>query len=146
MFVKELMQANRENVLTISADESIVDAARILSRPHIEFVVVLGGDRRVEGVLSERDIVRGVATMGEKIGQVKVGELMSRNFAFCGPDDTAEAAAAVMSRRQVRHLPVVASGLLQGMISIGDVLKYRFDACEIDSHALRDYIAGAGYH
>jgi CBS domain-containing protein len=116
MLIEEFMQSNRENVLTISAGEPIIEAARVLSRPHVEFLVVLGDDRRVAGVLSERDIVRGVVTVGEKVGQVKVQELMTRNFAFCGPDDTAETAAAVMSRRQVRHLPVVVSGVLLGLI------------------------------
>ena len=97
-------------------------------------------------MLSERDIVRGVATAHEKLRDMKVRELMTRDFAFCSPADTAEAAMAVMSERQVRHLPVIEGGVLQGLVSITDVLKNRFDACEIDSQTLRDYVAGVGYH
>ncbi len=146
MLVRDLLRADREAVFTVSADDSVLAAARLLAPRHVGIVVVIGDNRRVEGVLSERDIVRGVATAHEKLREMKVRELMTRDFAFCSPEDTAEAAMAVMSQRQVRHLPVIEGGVLQGLINIADVLKNRFDACEIDSQALRDYIGGGGYH
>lgn len=146
MLIREILQAHREAVLTVSADDLILAAARLLAPRHVGILVVLGDNRRVEGVLSERDIVRGVATAHEELHEMKVRELMTRDFAFCGLGDTAEAAMGVMSQRQVRHLPVIEGGVLQGLISIADVLKNRFDACEIDSRALRDYVGGVGYH
>ncbi len=146
MLVKELLQANPENVFTVLPDDSITEAARLLARRHVGVVVVIGDKRRVEGVLSERDVVRGVATAHERLGEMKVHELMARDFAFCEPEDTGETAMAIMSQRQVRHLPVIERGVLLGVIGIADVLRRRFDACEIDSQALRDYVGGAGYH
>lgn len=146
MLVRELLQAKSENVFTVLADDPIAEAARLLARRHVGIAIVIGDKRRVEGVLSERDVVRGVATAHERLGEMKVRDLMTRDFAFCGPEDTGETAMAIMSQRQVRHLPVIERGTLQGLIGIADVLKHRFDACEIDSQALRDYVGGAGYH
>lgn len=146
MLVRELLPAKTGSVLTVLPDESVSEAARLLSGSRVGILVVLGDNGQVQGVLSERDIVCGVAHECEKLCKMRVHELMSRDFASCSPEDTADAATTVMTERHVRHLPVIENGVLKALISISDVLKHRFDACEIDSHALRDYVAGVGYH
>lgn len=146
MRVRELLQEKTGGVHTVGWNESVPAAARLLSDRRIGILVVLDDKGHVLGVLSERDIVFGVAGNCENLSKMRVDDLMSRRFASCSPEDTAEAAMEVMAERHVRHLPVIENEVLKGLISITDVLKHRFDACEIDSSALRDYIASVGYH
>lgn len=146
MLVKEFLRARGEHVHTVSADEPVPAAARVLSERPVGVLIVLGDDGRVQGILSKRDIAREVARDCQRLCTMKVRDLMSRDFVTCRPDDTAEAVTAMMAERHVRHLPVIEDGVLIELISIEDVLKHQFDACEIDSSALRNYVAGAGYY
>ena len=146
MLVREFLQARGEHVHTVSADDPVPAAARVLSDRPVGILVVLGDDGRVQGVLSKGDIAREVARDCRRLCTMKVRELMTRNFVACRPDDTGEAVTAMMAERHVGHLPVIEDGVLKGLISIEDVLRHRFDACEIDSSALRNYVAGVGYH
>ncbi len=92
----------------------------------------------VEGLISERDIVRGLETHGPELLDLRVSEVMTRPVVTCGPDDTVHAAMNKMTRCRVRHLPVVDAGRLYGIISIGDVVKHRLDELEMETNVLRD--------
>jgi CBS domain-containing protein len=105
-------------------------------------MVVSEDGRSVSGMISERDVVRGLAERGARILEVPVAELMTRTVFSCGPKDTIKQVMAEMTRRRVRHLPVVADGVLVGIVSIGDVVKSRLDEVETETNVLREaYIA-----
>src|SRR5262249_6369782 len=102
---------------------------------------VVSGDRmRVDGILSERDIVRELARQGAQILNSQVSEIMTREVYVCEPDDTIAELMSQMTDRRIRHLPVVVEGQLKGIISIGDVGKNRLGEVESEKDALREYI------
>ena len=95
-------------------------------------MVVSEDGRSVLGIISERDVVRGLAERGPRILDVQVSELMTRDVVSCAPRDTVKQVMAEMTRRRIRHLPVVAEGVLCGIVSIGDVVKNRLEEMETD--------------
>jgi CBS domain-containing protein len=96
----------------------------------------------IEGLISERDIVYGLARHGSRTLTMFVSELMHHKVLTCSPEDSITHIMAEMTRAKVRHLPVVAHGELRGIVSIGDVVKNRLDEAELEVHVLRDaYIA-----
>ena len=106
-------------------------------------MVVVEGDGTVCGIISERDIVREVADHGVSVLDEPVSACMTRKVVSCGENDTIHHVMTVMTRHRFRHMPVVASGRLAGIISIGDVVKRRMDQMERDAEELRNYIATA---
>jgi CBS domain-containing protein len=102
------------------------------------------GNGTVAGILSERDIVRGVALQGEACLRGKVRELMTAAVLTCREDDTLEALMQTMTTRRIRHLPVVDSdGRLSGIVTIGDVVKSRLDEADMEVDNLRHYVVAA---
>ena len=105
-------------------------------------MVVSADGRTVSGIVSERDVVRGLAERGTRILEVPVSELMTRDVISCTPRDTVKQVMAEMTRRRIRHLPVVEDGVLRGIVSIGDVVKNRLEEMETETNVLREvYIA-----
>lgn len=139
MLVSDLLNAKEIDVVGVTPDMTVEDAARTMTRHGIGAVLVLAGDR-VLGILSERDITRGVATRGEAILADRCGDLMTRAVVVCEPDNTVEAVMSVMTDRRIRHLPVVQRGRLIGVISIGDVVKALIDEVRHEAEDLRRYI------
>jgi CBS domain-containing protein len=98
--------------------------------------------RSVLGIISERDVVSGLADRGPRILEEPVADLMTREVVSCTPGDTVKQVMAEMTRRRIRHLPVVTDGVLCGIISIGDVVKNRLEEMETETNVLREaYIA-----
>ena len=97
-----------------------------------------GGE--IAGILSERDIVRGMGQHGADLHDVKVSELMTADLIRCSPDDTVNEAMAMMTDRRIRHLPVFEGEELVGLISIGDLVKCRMMEVQSEAEALRQYI------
>ena len=96
------------------------------------------------GILSERDIVRGIAESGVAVMEAPVRSLMTEDFLTCTPDDHIDKLMQVMTEHRVRHLPVIENGHLAGIVSIGDLVKARIGELESEGEALRTYIsAGA---
>ena len=128
-------------VATIDHDATLQEAAEALAADDIGALVVLreGG---LAGIISERDVVRGLAERGPRILDMQVSELMTRDVVSCAPRDTVKQVMAEMTRRRIRHLPVIAEGVLCGIVSIGDVVKNRLDEMETETNVLREvYIA-----
>ena len=92
------------------------------------------------GVVSERDIIRGIALNGASALDMEVRDLMTSEVVTCKPTDTISEVMRVMTTRRFRHLPVMEDGALKGMISIGDVVKYRLEETEMEARVLRDYV------
>ena len=105
--------------------------------------MIRGAGGRLAGILSERDIVRAIAEHGAAALKLPVSQVMTRNVATCGEDDTIANIMERMTAGKFRHLPVVAKGQLIGLVSIGDVVKQRVEEIEQESEALRDYIRTA---
>ena len=144
MIVKTILKQKANNdVATATADMPVEDAAKALHFRRIGALVVVGADRDIVGILSERDIVRGMAINNGQVGALKVRDLMTSSVLVCGPDDSLETLMGIMTNRRVRHLPVVEEGKLIGIITIGDVVKARLEDATMQVDSLRDYVMSA---
>ncbi|MDA1099126.1 MAG: CBS domain-containing protein [Proteobacteria bacterium] len=143
MHVERILVLKGNEVISVRIDETVVRAIEILNSNRIGAILVRDDDGFVEGVLSERDIVRGMAQMGARCMEATVGELMTRDVIRCRPEDNIDTIMAVMTERRIRHLPVMVDDQLLGIISIGDVVKFRIEEIESEAAALRQYIATA---
>jgi CBS domain-containing protein len=143
MTVKAILAAKGGDVVTIEPDISVSAASRILAERRIGALVVIGADRRVVGILSERDIVQRLAVDGAAALDLPLNEVMTRKVTTCSPTDTISTVMERMTQGKFRHLPVVDQGRLAGIVSIGDVVKHRLEEMEREQSALRDYIQTA---
>ena len=143
MKVETILKAKGHSVETIRPDATIDLAVRRLAAKGIGALVVSTDDRRLEGVLSERDVVRALVRHGPRALETRVGDVMSKVVPVCTPGTSIRDAMAEMTRSRHRHLPVVEDGVLRGLLSIGDVVKHRLEEMELEASALRDaYIVG----
>lgn len=140
MLVSDILNAKDIDVIGITPDLTVEDAARTMARHGIGAVLVLAGDR-VLGIVSERDVARGVAARGGAMLADRCGDIMTRAVIVCEPENTVEAVMSVMTEHRIRHLPVVRRGRLVGVISIGDVVKALIDEVRHEAEDLRRYIA-----
>jgi CBS domain-containing protein len=143
MTVKEILSHKGVDVVTADPHVSIADAVKLLVARRIGAVVVTGADRRIVGILSERDIVRALADKGPDALAAPVAEVMTRKVDTCSLNQTVSELMEQMTSGKFRHVPVVEQGRLAGIISIGDVVKSRVQEMEQESAALKDYIRTA---
>jgi CBS domain-containing protein len=143
MTVKEILSHKGADVVTTDPHVSIADAVKLLAARRIGAVVVTGADRRIVGILSERDIVRALAEKGPAALAAPVAEVMTRKVDTCSLNQTVSELMEQMTAGKFRHVPVVEQGRLAGIISIGDVVKSRVQEMEQESNALKDYIRTA---
>jgi CBS domain-containing protein len=141
MTVKTILSRKGRDVVTFEPIATLEAAVAKLAEHRIGAVVVLGADRRVIGILSERDIVRALAESGADALNKPLAPVMTRDVATCG-----EAAVSIKERMttgKFRHIPVIERDQLVGIVSIGDIVKHRLWVMEQESAALRDYIQSA---
>jgi CBS domain-containing protein len=143
MTVRAILAAKGGDVATIEPTTNVAAAAKILAERRIGALVVTGPEGRVIGIVSERDIVRALATRGIAALELPLTEIMTRKVTTCGQSDTISSIMGRMTEGKFRHLPVVEQGKLSGIISIGDVVKHRLEEMEREQAALRDYILTA---
>ena len=147
MNVKAILAAKKRNlggdIVCIEPTADLAAAAKLLSAHRIGAVLIRGAGGRLAGILSERDIVRALSEHGAGALALPVGQVMTRDVATCGEDDTVASIMERMTAGKFRHMPVVANGKLAGLISIGDVVKQRVEEIESESEAMRDYIRTA---
>jgi len=141
MTVESILKHKGGDVVTVGPDESIEATASLLFARKIGAVIVKDASGGVVGVLSERDIVRGVAQGGSSCLARPVKDFMSGHVVSCRLHDTIIEVMGRMTDRRIRHLPVIEDGKLVGMISIGDVVKRRIDEALMEADELRRYIA-----
>ena len=141
MNVETILAGKGRDVLTIAPDATIADAVRMLKARRVGAVVVSTDGKAVAGILSERDIVHGLAEHGGALLDHRVDRLMTRDMVTCTGGDTDREVLAQMTERRFRHLPVVEDGALAGIVSIGDVVKSRLDGIVNEAEAMRDYIS-----
>jgi CBS domain-containing protein len=144
MSVSSILQTKGNTVIAASATDSVHTIAKTLAEHRIGAVLVLSPSRQIEGIISERDIVREIATHGPDILHKPASMIMTRNVKTCTSADSEETLVNLMTSNRIRHLPVVDNGTLQGMISIGDVVKFRMQQIETEAADLKEYIRTAG--
>ena len=142
MNVRDMLAQKGDKVATVQPDATIETAVRKLKLEGVGALVVSKDDQTVAGIISERDIVRGLTDHGGALLSMKVSELMTQSVKTCTPDDKIQDIMSEMTRSRFRHLPVIADGKMCGIISIGDVVKNRLEELETETHVLRDYIVG----
>jgi CBS domain-containing protein len=143
MTVSIILAGKGREVATIEPNATLGDAVRLLAERRIGAIVILGADRRVVGILSERDIVRVLAERGAAVLDEPVSQTMTRKVSTCNESETVVQIMERMTDGKFRHVPVVDQGQLAGIISIGDVVKHRLHEMERESAAMRDYILTA---
>jgi CBS domain-containing protein len=143
MTVKAILSVKGTDVFTIEPTANLAGAANLLAERKVGALVVTGADRRVIGIVSERDIVQELAAHGTAALDLPLTDIMTRNVTTCGIGDTISSVMERMTNGKFRHLPVVEQGRLAGLVSIGDVVKHRLKEMEREQSALRDYIQTA---
>jgi CBS domain-containing protein len=141
MNVATILNDKGRSIATVAHDATMVEAARLLQQHNVGALVVLGERSELVGILSERDIVRMIGKSGADCLNQPVSQFMSADVFTCAPSDTVNTLMSQMTERRVRHLPVVDDGKLAGIVSIGDVVKWRIVEAESRAQALREYIA-----
>ena len=142
MTVKAILDAKGRHVMSVAPDAKLSSAVKMLSERRIGAVVVVEGSR-IEGILSERDIVRFLGERGPGVLDEPVRAVMTRKVVTCKEADTVGSLMEIMTTGKFRHLPVIEHDKLVGIISIGDVVKLRVQEYEAEQEALRDYIKTA---
>jgi CBS domain-containing protein len=143
MHVNNILSAKGGHVVSIGPTATLETAARTLAEHKIGALVVLGPDRRIVGILSERDIVRVLAEQGASALTQPLSQVMTRKVFTCSPSETIGVIMERMTAGKFRHVPVIEQDQVVGVVSIGDVVKYRLQEMEHESAALRDYIQSA---
>ena len=139
MTIAAILRAKGGEVFSVTRAASVAEAVGMLAERRIGALPVMDGDA-VVGIVSERDVIHCLQADGAAALARTVGEVMTAPVQSVAPADAVIAALSLMTRRRIRHLPVVDGGTVVGVVSIGDLVKYRIDRIEADAAALRDYI------
>lgn len=139
MTIAAILGGKGHDVVSIDGDRTVADAVALLAGKRIGAVPVMAGGT-VAGIFSERDVIYGLEREGAAAMQRKVSEVMTAPAISVSPDQSVLGALALMTRRRIRHLPVVEGGACVGFISIGDLVKYRIERIESEADAMRAYI------
>lgn len=144
MKVEGILKSKGRSVETIEPWATVAEAVgRLTGPPRIGALVVCeDAERRVAGIIGERDLIPALSKHGARLLEMQVAVVMSRDVPVCSPDDSIAYLMLEMTRSRYRHMPVVDGGKLSGLISIGDVVKARLEEMELETGVLRDlYIA-----
>ncbi|HEY7749160.1 MAG TPA: CBS domain-containing protein [Aestuariivirgaceae bacterium] len=139
MHVADILKAKGTKVVTVRPDLSIEHLAKRLMIEGVGAFVVSENGTTVDGIISERDIARGLAEHGAEVLRRTAADLMTKAVVTCSPGDSIAQVAKAMTYRRIRHVPVTEGDSLIGIISIGDVVKHRLDELELEANVLRDY-------
>jgi CBS domain-containing protein len=137
MMIKNILKSKGDAVITIGVFESVSDAMDTMAEHNIAALVVTDGFK-VIGVVSERDVLRAISEKGVSILNAPVGHVVTDRLVTIAPEETTRRVMQVMTHSRIRHLPVLENGRLAGIVSIGDIVKYRLEELELESGVLRD--------
>jgi len=143
MTVSIILACKGREVVTIEPSASLASAVGLLAEKRIGALLILGADRRIVGILSERDIVCALAKRGARALKEPVSQTMTRKVEICNESETVATIMERMTAGKFRHMPVVDQGRLVGVVSIGDIVKHRVHEMESEQVAMRDYIMTA---
>ena len=144
MSVETILKTKGSTVYSVRPEHAVSDAAALMSAKKVGVALVCDGKGRLHGVISERDIVNGITQFGKGLLDMPVRNIMTSPVVTCTPADTAKGILEVMTKRRIRHLPVVdGDGRLCGIVTIGDVVKSRLDEAAMEVDNLRHYVVAA---
>lgn len=142
MTVANILKDKGVEVVTAPADTSVAEIARLLNERRIGAVVITSAEGTIEGIVSERDIVSAIARHGPQALAGPAAQIMTSTVVTCQPSDSIYEIMNLMTEHRIRHLPVMVDGGLQGIVSIGDVVKQRIAEIEFEASEMKRYIAG----
>ncbi|MEO5867647.1 MAG: CBS domain-containing protein [Sphingomonas sp.] len=142
MTIGAILSGKGRGVISVTVHQSVGDAVAMLAEHRIGALLVMD-ETNVAGIFSERDVIRGAAEQGPAVLDRKVGDIMTAPAITVEPGEPVIGALSLMTKRRVRHLPVIEGGQVLGIVSIGDLVKYRIDRIEADAEAMRAYIQSA---
>lgn len=140
MRISDVLRRKGDEVVTIHPDDSVTDLLQRLREHRVGALVVSTDGRTVDGIVSERDVVRRLCTDGARLLDEKVSEIMTTEVHTCTPADYINDIMRTMTDQRVRHIPVLVDGELHGIVSIGDVVKHRIDELTDERDYLTAYI------
>jgi CBS domain-containing protein len=144
MPVSHILRTKGRDVVSAKPEDTIRSVAQTLTNRRIGAVVILNDEDHIAGIISERDVVRCIAVDGAAALDFKLAKVMTTKVRTCTESDSEAELMAMMTESRIRHLPVVTKGKLAGMISIGDLVKFRIEAIEREAEEMKTYIATAG--
>jgi CBS domain-containing protein len=142
MTIAAILKNKGAEVTTLPPSATLAGAVALLAEKRIGAVPVVEGEE-VVGIFSERDVIYCLAAKGAAALELSVGEVMTAPARTVSPDEPVLGALSLMTKRRIRHLPVIEGGRLVGFVSIGDLVKYRMDRIEQEAEAMRSYIQSA---
>ena len=142
MTVRAILDSKGHQIESVEPDAKLSAAIKVLSERKIGAVLVMSKGR-IDGILSERDIVCVLGERGAQVLDEPVSAVMTRKVVSCRQSDTVAAIMEMMTLGKFRHLPVIEEGIVVGLISIGDIVKWRVKEYEMEQEALREYIKTA---
>jgi CBS domain-containing protein len=142
MKVKDILKNKGTEVATIGAERTICDAVKTLVEKNIGSLLVLDENDKIVGIITERDILKECNRRCELLKQTKVQEVMTKDLIIGSSDDDIDYVEGVMTQNRVRHLPIISNQKLEGLISIGDVVKVLHRECKVENRYLKDLISG----
>jgi CBS domain-containing protein len=142
MRISDILRVKGEQVVTVSPDTDVRQLLTVLAEHRIGAVVVSRDGASVDGIASERDIVRALAARGAAVMSEPITAICTADVHTVTPEAPVEDVMRIMTERRFRHVPVVVDGGLRGIVSIGDVVKNRIDELETERAALTNYITG----
>ncbi|WP_262696169.1 CBS domain-containing protein [Kordiimonas aquimaris] len=142
MNVGKILEAKESEIISLEETVSVLDVAKLLGERRIGAIPIMKKGKLC-GIISERDVVRGLAIRGGDVLKDSVKTLMTKAVVTCSTDQSVGQIMTMMTERRIRHVPVVEKGELLGMISIGDVVKERMEETQQEAEALKAYIATA---
>lgn len=143
MTIAAILTTKGGEVATVLAGTRVRDAVSLLGERNIGAIPVLGGQGGIDGIFSERDLVGCIAAHGHEVLDWPVEKVMTAPAVTVDSATPILAALSIMTQRRIRHLPVVESGQIRGIVSIGDLVKHRIERIEAEAEALRTYIQTA---
>jgi CBS domain-containing protein len=144
MAVAQILKQKGNVVVTVKPTDMVQTIVDLLAKHRIGAVLVVDAKGGIAGIVSERDVVRAMAGNAAAVMAKTAADIMTAKVRTCSPADTEANLMTLMTEHRIRHLPVVANGKLSGMISIGDVVKFRMEHMEREAEELKSYIATAG--
>ncbi|GHF30541.1 inosine-5-monophosphate dehydrogenase [Kordiimonas sediminis] len=142
MTVSHILKTKGDEVISLQVGCTVSDVAKILGERRIGAIPIMDGDK-IAGIISERDVVRGLAIRGGDVLKDDVSTLMTKSVTTCATTTTVRQLMEMMTERRIRHVPIVEGGKLVGMVTIGDVVNERLHETEQEAEALKEYIASA---
>ncbi|MAG98536.1 MAG: histidine kinase [Rhodospirillaceae bacterium] len=141
MRVAQLLKAKRSDIVSVAPETPINEVAATLAEQHIGAIVVLDQTGRLAGIISERDLVRGLHSHGDDVFDRSAADLMTHEVITCGPENSLRDVTALMDSHRIRHLPVTDAQGLVGIISMRDVVNNRLVELEIENETIRAQLA-----